>query len=93
MPVDGQAVALQNNGRSDFHALLTRARRSASLARGVRLRAEWDDQRLRPIEARRELMRLVSSVDGILFGGALAADGATVFEGVRTAFKGIVSKR
>jgi hypothetical protein len=44
------------------------------------LRLEGDDQRLCPIEARREtLMRLVEGVDGILFTEALAAEGALLF--------------
>ena len=54
---------------------------SAGLAHGLRpLGLEGDDQRLRPLEARREaLMRLVDGVDGMLFSEALAAEGAIVF--------------
>jgi hypothetical protein len=44
------------------------------------LRLDGEDQRLHPIEARREaLMRLVARVDGILFSEAFAAEGAVVF--------------
>jgi ATP-dependent DNA ligase len=44
------------------------------------LRLEGDDQRLRPIEARREtLMRLVEGADRMLFSEALAAEGEVVF--------------
>jgi bifunctional non-homologous end joining protein LigD len=59
------------------------------------LRLEGDDQRLRPIEARREtLMRLVEGVDGILFSEALADEGAVVFAiACKLGLEGIVSKR
>ena len=59
------------------------------------MRVEGDDQRLRPIEARREtLTRLVDGVDGILFSEALAAEGAIVFiKACELGLEGIVSKR
>ena len=79
--IDGEAVVLRNDGRSDFGALLTkRGGAQASLVAFDLLRLEGDDQRLRPIEARREmLMRLVEGVDRILFSEALAAEGEVVF--------------
>ena len=40
-------------------------------------------QRLRPIEARDALMRLVDGVSGILFSEALAAEGGGVRQGVQ----------
>jgi bifunctional non-homologous end joining protein LigD len=59
------------------------------------LRLDGDNQRLRPLEARREaLKRLVAGVDGILFSEALAADGAVVFaKACELGLEGIVSKR
>ena len=59
------------------------------------LRLEGDDQRLRPIEVRREaLMRLVAGVGGILFSESLAAEGAVVFaKACELGLEGIVSKR
>jgi len=59
------------------------------------LRLNGDD--LRPIEARREaLMRLIAKrrSDGILFGEALAAEGAVVFaKACKLGLEGIASKR
>ena len=59
------------------------------------LRLEGDDQRLRPIEARREaLQRLLAGVDGVLFSEALAAKGEAVFaKACELGLEGIVSKR
>jgi bifunctional non-homologous end joining protein LigD len=59
------------------------------------LRLEGEDQRLRPIEARRAaLMRLVTGVSGILFSEALATEGAVVFaKACELGLEGIVSKR
>jgi bifunctional non-homologous end joining protein LigD len=59
------------------------------------VRLNGEDQRLRPIEARREaLQRLVAGVNGILFSEALAADGAVVFaKACELGLEGIVSKR
>jgi ATP-dependent DNA ligase len=75
------AVVLRDDGRSDFWALMTkRGGAQASLVAFDLLRLEGDDQRLRPIEARREaLIRLVNGVSGIVFSEALAAEGAIVF--------------
>jgi bifunctional non-homologous end joining protein LigD len=59
------------------------------------LRLVGVDERLRPIEARREaLMQLVDGVSGILFSEALVAEGAVVFaKACELGFEGIVSKR
>jgi ATP-dependent DNA ligase len=67
--IDGEAVVFRDDGRSAFRALMTkRGGAQASLVAFALLRLEGEDQRLRPIEARREaLMRLVDGVDGILF--------------------------
>jgi bifunctional non-homologous end joining protein LigD len=94
--IDGEAVALQKNGRSDFGALLTkRGGEQATLVAFDLLRLNGDDQRLRPLEARREaLQQLVASVGGILFSEALASDGAVVFaKACELGLEGIVSKR
>ena len=81
--IDGEAVVLQIDGRSDFHALMTkRGGAEATLVAFDLLRVNGDDLRLRPLEARREaLQRLVPNVrHGILFSEALAAEGAVVFK-------------
>jgi bifunctional non-homologous end joining protein LigD len=76
LPVD-QA---QDDGRGDFHALLTK--RGWLIAAFVAidlLRLDGDDLRQRPLEARREaLMRLIAKRrgDGILFSEALVEEGA-----------------
>ena len=85
-----------SNGRSDFHALLTkRGGTQASLVAFDLLRLNDEDLRLRPIEARREaLRRLVDGVGGIVFSEALVAEGAVVFaKACELGLEGIVSKR
>ena len=79
--IDGEAVVLRKDGRSDFGALLTkRGGAEATLMAFDLVRLDGDDLRLKPLEARREaLRRLVASVEGILFSQALAAEGAVVF--------------
>ena len=94
--IDGEAVVIMDDGRSDFGSLLTkRGGAQASLVAFDLLRLEGADQRLRPIEARREtLMRLVEGVDRILFSEALAAEGEVVFaKACELGLEGIVSKR
>ena len=89
-------MVFQNDGRSDFHALLTkRGGTQASLVAFDLLRLNGDDLRLRPIEPRREaLMRLVAGVKGLVFSDALAAEGAVVFaKACELGLEGIVSKR
>jgi bifunctional non-homologous end joining protein LigD len=94
--IDGEAVVLRKDGRSDFGALLTkRGGAQATLVAFDLLRLNGDDQRLRPLEARREaLQRLVVGVNGILFSEELAAEGAVVFaKACELGLEGIVSKR
>ena len=94
--IDGEAVVLRNDGRSDFVALLTkRGGAQASLVAFDLLRLNGDDLRLRPIEARREaLMKLLAGGEGFLFSEALAAEGAVVFaKACELGLEGIVSKR
>ena len=94
--IDGEAVVLRDDGRSDFHSLMTkRGGAEASLIAFDLLRVEGVDLRLRPLEARREtLMWLVDGVDRILFSEALAAEGAIVFaKACELGLEGIVSKR
>jgi bifunctional non-homologous end joining protein LigD len=96
--IDGEAVVLREDGRSDFHALLTKrgSAQAAFLAFDL-LRRDGDDLRPWPIEARREaLMRLVAKRrgDGIVFNEALAGEGAVVFtHACELGLEGIVSKR
>jgi bifunctional non-homologous end joining protein LigD len=94
--IDGEAVVLRHDGRSDFRALLTKGGGArASLVAFDLLRLEGGSLGLRPIEARREkLMRLVAGVGGILFSEALATEGAVVFtKACELGLEGIVSKR
>jgi bifunctional non-homologous end joining protein LigD len=94
--IDGEAVVLRKDGRSDFGALLTkRGGAEATLVAFDLLRLNGNDLRHKPLEARREaLQRLVAGVNGILFSEALAAEGAVVFEkACALGLEGIVSKR
>jgi ATP-dependent DNA ligase len=94
--IDGEAVVLRKDGRSDFGALMTkRGGAQATLVAFDLVRLNDDDQRLRPLEARREaLQRLVATVNGILFSEGLAAEGAVVFaKACELGLEGIVSKR
>jgi bifunctional non-homologous end joining protein LigD len=96
--IDGEAVVFQNDGRSDFHALLTkRGWLVAALVAFDVLRLNGDDLRQRPLEKRREaLARLIAKRrgDGIVFSEALAAEGAVVFKNACAfGLEGIVSKR
>ena len=76
--IDGEAVVLRKDGRSDFGALLTkRGGAEATLMAFDLVRLDGDDLRLKPLEARREaLRRLVAGVNGILFSEALASEGS-----------------
>jgi bifunctional non-homologous end joining protein LigD len=96
--IDGEAVVFQDDGRSDFHALLTkRGWMQAALVAFDLLRLNGDDLRQRPLENRREaLMWLVAKRrgDGVVFSDALEAEGALVFaEACELGLEGIVSKR
>jgi bifunctional non-homologous end joining protein LigD len=96
--IDGEAVVFQDDGRSDFHALLTKHGwvEAAFMAFDL-LRLNADDLRQHPLEKRREtLMRLIAKRrgDGILFSEALAEEGAVVFaKACELGLEGIVSKR
>ena len=86
--IDGEAVVLRNDGRSDFLALLTKwVGARATLVAFDLLRLGGDDQRQRPLEKRREaLARLIAKRrgDGILFSEALAGRGrGGIRQGVR----------
>jgi bifunctional non-homologous end joining protein LigD len=96
--IDGEAVVFQDDGRSDFHALLTkRGGAQAALVAFDLLRLNGDDLGLRPLEKRREaLQRLVARRrgDGILFSDALPEVGAIMFaKACELGLEGIVSKR
>jgi bifunctional non-homologous end joining protein LigD len=81
--IDGEAVVFQDDGRSDFHALLTkRGWLMASFVAFDLLRLNGDDLRQHALEARRQaLAQLITKRrgDGILFSEALADQGAVVF--------------
>jgi bifunctional non-homologous end joining protein LigD len=96
--IDGEAVVFQDDGRSDFHALLTKQGwLMASFVAFDLLRLDGDDLRQRPLEKRRAaLMRLVAKRRGeaIVFSEALAEEGAVVFaKACELGLEGIVSKR
>jgi bifunctional non-homologous end joining protein LigD len=96
--IDGEAVVFEDDGRSDFHALLTkRGWTEAAFVAFDLLRLNGDDLRQQPLEKRREaLMWLVAKRrgDGVVFSDALEADGALVFaKACEMGLEGIVSKR
>ena len=96
--VDGEAVIFLDDGRSDFHALLTRRGwAEAAFVAFDLLRLDDVDLRQRPLEKRREaLARLIAKRrgDGILFSEALAEEGAVLFaKACELGLEGIVSKR
>ena len=82
--IDGEAVVFRDDGRSAFHALLTkRGWLAAAFVAFDLLRLNGDDLRQRPLEKRREaLAQLIARRrgDGIVFSEALAAEGAVVFK-------------
>jgi bifunctional non-homologous end joining protein LigD len=93
-----EAVVFQDDGRSDFQALLTkRGWLTAAFVAFDLLRLDGDDLRQRPLEKRREaLARLVARRrgDGIVFSDALVDEGAVVFaKACELGLEGIVSKR
>jgi ATP-dependent DNA ligase len=78
--IDGEAVVFRDDGKSDFHALLTtRGWLVAAFVAFDVLRLDGDDPRRRPLEKRREaLARLIARrrVGGIL--GLLSFVAATM---------------
>jgi bifunctional non-homologous end joining protein LigD len=95
--IDGEAVVLCADGRSDFEALLTRggARRAFYVAFDL-LRHDGKDIRLTAIEKRRAALKqlVADAADGMLFSEAIQAEGALVFaEACKMGLEGIVSKR
>jgi bifunctional non-homologous end joining protein LigD len=94
--IDGEAVALRQDGHSDFAILRTKAGSArACLVAFDLLNLNGEDIRHRPLEERRAaLSPLVAGVDGILFSDSLVADGALVFaKACELGLEGIVSKR
>ena len=96
-PVDGEAVAFRPDGQSDFGALRAKAGGSqACLVAFDLLALDGEDLRHRPLEERRKrLARLIAAgADGVVFGEALATEGALVFaKACALGLEGIVSKR
>jgi bifunctional non-homologous end joining protein LigD len=96
--IDGEALVFRDDGRSNFHALLTkRGWLAAAFVAFDVLRLDGDDLRQWPIEKRREaLARLIAKRrgDGIVFSEALVDEGAVVFaKACELGLEGIVSKR
>ena len=96
--IDGEAVVFMDDGKSDFHTLLTkRGWLVAVFVAFDLLRLDGDDLRQRPLEARRgALARLIAKrrSDGIVFSEELVAEGAVVFaKACELGLEGIVSKR
>jgi bifunctional non-homologous end joining protein LigD len=96
--IDGEAVVFRDDGRSNFHALLTkRGWLAAAFVAFDLLLLDGDDLRQRPLEKRREaLARLITKRrgDGIVFSEALVDEGAVVFaKACELGLEGIVSKR
>jgi bifunctional non-homologous end joining protein LigD len=96
--IDGEAVVFQDEGKSDFQALLTK--RGWLVAMFVAfdvLRLNGNDLRQRPLEKRREtLARLIANRrgDAIVFSEAFADEGAVVSaKACELGLRGIVSKR
>jgi bifunctional non-homologous end joining protein LigD len=79
--IDGEAVVLRQDGRSDFHALLTKRRcEQAAYAAFDLMRFDGVDIRQDRTEERRAaLKRLVARADAILFSEAIEVEGALVF--------------
>jgi bifunctional non-homologous end joining protein LigD len=92
--IDGEAVVFQDDGRSDFHALLTkRGPRSWPSTFCVAKATTCASGQSSAPEA---LLRLVAKRrgDGILFSEALAEEGAVAFaKACELGLEGIVSKR
>jgi bifunctional non-homologous end joining protein LigD len=98
--IDGEAVVLRPDGRSDFQALMTkrgcdRGCEQAAYVAFDLLRLDGADIRQDRIEERRTaLKRLVSRADAILFSEAIEVEGALVFtKACEMGLEGIVSKR
>ena len=71
--IDGEAVVLRSDGRSDFIALLTkRGGAQAALVAFDLLRLNGEDLRMRPIEAHRFAMRRREASWPARQGGELA---------------------
>ena len=94
--IDGEAVALRQDGHSDFAALRTKVGSAqACLVAFDLLSLNGKDLRQRPIEERRgTLSPLVAGVDCVLFSDALTEPGSLVFaKACEMGLEGIVSKR
>jgi bifunctional non-homologous end joining protein LigD len=95
--IDGEAVVLRFDGRSDFEALLTRdgARQASYIAFDL-LRLNGKDIRLSAIEKRRAALKQLigNDADGVILSEAIEAEGALAFaKACEMGLEGIVSKR
>jgi bifunctional non-homologous end joining protein LigD len=96
--IDGEAVLLTAEGRSDFHRLRTNAARDAQLVVFDLLSIEGRDLRQQPLWARRKrLADLLEQApgDGLLFSGSVEGrEGEALFRhACAMNLEGIVSKR
>jgi bifunctional non-homologous end joining protein LigD len=94
--IDGEAVVLRPDGRSDFEALRTKIGGArATLIAFDMMAINGLDLRMTPLEERRDkLAELVHGVEAIHFSEALSAEGETVFaHACKLGLEGIVSKR
>jgi len=94
--IDGEAVALRPDGRSEFEAIRTKVGAATAVYVAFDLlQLNGKDIRRQPIEDRRaELERIVRGADAVLFSEAIAAEGGLVFKkACEMGLEGIVSKR
>jgi len=96
--IDGEAVVLNDDGSSDFHALRGRRRGvEAILVAFDLIEHNGNNLRDRPlIERKRRLSKLIGNTKtrAIQYGGHLTGDGPAIFAHVcRMGLEGIVSKR
>lgn len=94
--IDGEAVALREDGYADFHALLTkRGRADALLMAFDLLELNGEDLRKLPLRERRaRLQRLLAKAGDALVLSAAFDDGAALLRrACEMNFEGIVSKR
>ncbi len=94
--IDGEAVVLRSDGRSDFHALRNIASASNAVLVGFDLlHIDGHDVRKSPLEERRELLaNRIARRDGVQFSEAVEGSGERIFRhACALGLEGIVSKR
>lgn len=95
--VDGEVVALDENGRSSFQRLQEHARDPAVLHYVAfdLLYADGRDVRSKPLEERKALLqRAIADTDLVLYSKHVVGDGVKLFEGARKlGLEGIIAKK